>query len=360
MPPDRSSGLSHSWFDRERTVESPRAANIPRHKHAPSYPAAAGLDRRAKRTVMPIPFVARSSAYFVELGLLLLLAALWGASYTFIRIGVESIPPVTFIAARTGIAALVLVGALRWRGVAMPHDPVLWRRFLFQACLNSVIPFTLIAWAEQFVDAALATILNASAPIFAFLMMRFGGDRAAATARQFRSVACGLAGIVLIVGVQALSAFGQQLTAELAIVVATICYAGAATFGRNFQALDPMVPAAGSLLCGAMVLCPIGLVAEHPWTLAPSARSILALLALAILSTALALTLYFRLIRTLGTVGATAQAYLRVPIGVAIGLAFLGEALAPTTLIGLGLVIASVAWMTVPAQTRSDGSPGSR
>ena len=94
-------------------------------------------------------------------------------------------------------------------------------------------------------------------------------------------------GICLIVGVQALSGVGQQLVAQLAIVFATVCYAGAAIFGQNFQGLDPMLPATGSLLCGAVVLIPLSLVVDQPWTLAPSARSVAALVCLAVLSTAL-------------------------------------------------------------------------
>jgi drug/metabolite transporter (DMT)-like permease len=294
----------------------------------------------------------RSFAHLAELALLLLLATLWGASYTFIKLGVESIPPVTLIAARTTIAAVVLLGVLRWRGIAMPTDLALWRRFLFQACLNSVIPFTLIAWAEQSVDAGLATILNSSAPIFTFVLAWCLAREQSTTRRQLFGVICGMIGICLIVGVQAFSGIGQQLAAELAIVAATICYAGAAIFGRNFKGLDPMLPATGSLLCGAFVLVPISLVIDHPWALAPSSRSIVALTCLAVLSTALAFTIYFRLIRTLGSVGTTAQAYLRVPIGVAIGVVFLGETLASTTLIGLVCVIAGVAAMAVPSRRR--------
>jgi drug/metabolite transporter (DMT)-like permease len=293
-----------------------------------------------------------SFGYLAELLLLLLLATLWGASYTFIKLGVASIPPVTLIAARTTIAAVVLLGVLRWRGVRMPTDVVVWRRFLFQACLNSVIPFTLIAWAEQSVDAGLATILNSSAPIFAFILTLCLAHQPSPTGRQLFGVISGLIGICLIVGVQALSGIGQQLIAELAIIAATVCYAGAAIFGRSFQELDPMLPAAGSLLCGAIVLIPISVVVDHPWTLVPSSRSILGLLRLSIFSTALAFTIYFRLIRTLGSVGVTSQAYLRVPIGVAIGIVFLGEKLAPATLLGLVCVIVGVAAMTIRAQTR--------
>jgi len=285
-----------------------------------------------------------------ELALLALLATLWGASYTFIKVGVESIPPITFIAARTAIAAVVLLGVLRWRGIAMPTDVALWRRFLFQAILNSVVPFTLIAWAERWVDASLSTILNSSAPIFAFILACCLPRHRSATRRQLFGVLSGLIGICLIVGVQALSGIGQQLVPQLAIVAATVCYAGAALFGRHFEGLDPMLPAAGSLICGAIVLIPIGVVVDLPWTLAPSGRSLLALLCLSVFSTALAFTIYFRLLRTLGPVGATSQAYLRVPIGVALGVVFLGETLAPTALIGLVCVVAGVAAMVVPAR----------
>ena len=301
---------------------------------------------------MPAKYNPRSFGYLGELALLLLLATLWGASYTFIKLGVASIPPVTFIAARSTIASVVLLAVLLGRGVNMPTDIVLWRRFLFQACLNSVVPFTLIAWAEQSVDAGLATILNSSVPIFAFVLTFFLAHRQSASGRQLFGVVSGMIGICLIVGVQALSGMGQQLTAELAIIAATVCYAGAAVFGRSFQGLDPMLPATGSLLCGAIVLIPISLIVDHPWTLAPSGRSILGLLCLSIFSTALAFTIYFRLIQTLGPVGATSQAYLRVPIGVAISVVFLGETLSPATLAGLVCVIAGVAAMTFRAQPR--------
>jgi drug/metabolite transporter (DMT)-like permease len=113
-----------------------------------------------------------------------------------------------------------------------------------------------------------------------------------------------------------------------------------------------MLPAAGSLLSGAIVLTPLCLVVDQPWTLEPSSRSMGALFGLAVFSTALAFTIYFRLIRTLGPVGTTSQAYLRVPIGIAIGVLFLGERLAPTTWIGSILVIAGVAAMTLPARRR--------
>ncbi|KSV61531.1 EamA family transporter [Ensifer sp. ENS08] len=288
----------------------------------------------------------------LELLLLLALATLWGASYTFIKIGIETIPPVTLTAARTLIAGALLLAVLRWRGLSLPRDAATWRRFLFQACLNSVVPFTLIAWAEQTIDAGIASILNATTPIFAFLMTALITRHEAVTARKLVGIVAGMTGISLIIGMEAFGGLGEQLLPQLAVVLATICYAGAAIFGRGFKGLDPMMPAAGSLIAGAALLIPVSLVVDRPWTLAPSTESLLALLGLAVFSTALAFAIYFRLIQTLGSVGATAQAYLRVPIGVAIGALFLGERLSDTAWIGLGCVIVGVAAMTIPARRR--------
>ncbi|HVT51726.1 MAG TPA: EamA family transporter [Dongiaceae bacterium] len=283
-----------------------------------------------------------------DLLLLLALATLWGASYTFIRIGVETIPPVTFIAARTLIAGGLLFAVIRTRGIAVPRDRATWWKFLVQACLNSVVPFTLIAWGERSVDAGLATILNSTSPIFTFLLTALITRHEPTTARKLFGVVAGIAGIGFIVGTQALGGVGHQLWAQLAIVVATICYAGAAIFGKSFKGLDPMLPAAGSLISGAALLIPVSLIFERPWALAPSFASLAALLALAVFSTALALVIYFRLIDTLGSVGTVSQAYLRVPIGVAIGALFLGETLTSSAWIGLICVIAGVAAMTIP------------
>ena len=288
-----------------------------------------------------------------ELALLLLLATLWGASYTFIKLGVATIAPITLIAARTAIAGLLLVAIMRWRGVRLPRDTATWRRFIMQACLNSVIPWTLLAWGERSVDAGLATILNSASPIVTFLLTAALTRHEAASPRKLVGVVAGMTGICLIVGVDAFGAIGEGLVAELAIVVATLCYACAAIFGRNFKGLDPMAPAAGSLLAGAAFLIPASLVLERPLTMAPSAVSILALLGLAVVSTALAFVIYFRLIQTLGSVGTTAQAYLRVPIGVAIGVAVLGERLSPTAWIGLACVVVGVAAMTIPAGAKA-------
>jgi drug/metabolite transporter (DMT)-like permease len=287
-----------------------------------------------------------------EMALLLALSTLWGAAYSFIRVGVETIPPVTLIACRTVLAGALLVAVLKWRGVRLPADRATWRRFLVQAVLNSVVPFTLIAWAEKTTEASLAVILNSMTPIFAFLLTALISRHEAISARKLFGISAGLAGVCLIIGVDALEGFGREIWAQLAIVAATLCYGAAAITGKGFKGLDPMVPAAGSMICGALLLVPASLVVDRPWTLTPSTDSLLALLGLSVFSTALAFAIYFRLIQTLGSVGTTAQAYLRVPIGVAIGVIFLGEHLSATAWIGLACVVPGVMAMTLPERRR--------
>jgi len=186
----------------------------------------------------------------LELALLLLLATLWGASYSFIKVAIETIPPLTLIAARTMIAGALLLAVMRWRGVRLPRDVASWGRFAVQAGLNAVVPFTLIAWAEHTVDAGVAVILNATTPIFAFLVTALITRHEPVTMRKLVGVTLGIAGVCVIIGPEALSGLGHETGAQLAVVTASLCFAGAAIFGRNFQGLDPMVPAAGSLFCG--------------------------------------------------------------------------------------------------------------
>lgn len=291
-----------------------------------------------------------------DLLLLLLLSTLWGSSYTFIKLGVATIPPITFIAARTLIAGCVLTGILLLRGVRLPRSAAIWVRFLVQALLNSAVPFTLIAWAEIRTDANLATILNSLSPIFAFLLTALLTKHEPVTGRKLFGVGTGLMGVCVIVGIGSLTGLGNQFGGQLAIMAASICYAGAAVFGKGFADLDPMLPAAGSMLCGAALLTPLSLAVDHPWTIRPTSESVFALLALALLSTTLTFVLYFRLVASLGSVGTTAQAYLRVPIGVAISTLALGEQLQPTTWIGLVCVLIGVIAMTIPSRRPSPGT----
>lgn len=284
-----------------------------------------------------------------EYGLLLLLATLWGASFSFLKLTVASVPPLTAIAWRTGIAGVVLYALLRWQGLKLPGDWAGWRGLVVIAAVNTVFPFILIAWGLQYVNASLAVILNSTTPIFAFLITWGLTRQEPITERRAFGVAAGLAGIVLILGVSALSGLGRELVPQLALVLSSVSYATSAIYGRTLRTLNPQVVACGSLLVGAAMLTPMAIVIEAPWTVEPTRQSLLALLILSVLCTALGNVLYFRLLGTLGSLGTTAQSYLRVPIGVLAGIVLVGEELTSTAGIGLVCVVLGVMAMTWPA-----------
>lgn len=284
----------------------------------------------------------------LEIGLLLLLSTLWGGSFSFLKLTVETIPPLTAIAWRTAIAGVLLWLIMHWQGMKLPADRQSWISFGIVSAINTVFPFMLIAWGLQYVDAGLGVILNSTTPIFAFLITWAATRQEAITRRKLFGLLAGIAGIVLIVGTSALSGLGQQLLPQLAIVMSSLSYATSAIYGRGFREMSPLAPACGSLLIGAAVLTPMAVVVERPWTVSPSMTSVVSLVILAVFCTALGNVLYFRLLGTLGSLGTTAQSYLRVPIGVLAGILLVGETL--TTMAGIGLVcvVAGVMAMTWP------------
>jgi len=290
-----------------------------------------------------------------DLALLLLLSLLWGASYGFIRVTVETIPPLTLVAVRVAIATVILQLVMARQGLALPRTPLIWRNFAIQAAMNGIIPFSLIAWGEERIDSGLAGVLNSTTPIFVFLITRVWTRHEAATVRQLVGTLAGLAGIVTIVGPGVFRAgLTGDVLAEAAVVAATICYGVAAIFGRNFANLPAMVPAAGSTAVSALVMVPAALAIERPWLLpAPSLTSVLALLALACFSTAGAFVVYFRLLGSLGSVGTASVAYLRAGVSVVIGILVLGEVPGWRTAGGLALVLVGVAAMTLPRLPRT-------
>ena len=282
--------------------------------------------------------------------LLVVLATVWGSAYGLVKIGVATIPPMTFAAVRIAIAATTLWLVLGLRGVRLPRDIATWKVFLIQGTLGSIVPFTLLAWGQRTVDASLATILNSTSPIFAFLLMAVIGGQDRPNARHLLGVVAGLGGVSLIVGAEALSGLGRDFAGQIAIVLASVAYGGAAVYGRRFRALDPMVTATGALLAAAAASLPVALIVERPWTASPSMASVAALVGAAVFSTAVGFAIYFRILATLGPVGTTAQAYLRVPVGVAVGVFLLGETLAPSALAGLVFVVFGVWAMTGAAR----------
>jgi drug/metabolite transporter (DMT)-like permease len=280
--------------------------------------------------------------------LLLALACCWSSTYPLTKIGLGSIPPITFISARSLTAALFLLIILYFRGIRVPTDIKAWKLFAFQQTINSTIPFLMITWAQQFIPASSTVVLASTTPIFAFIITWAITRHEPATLLKLAGAMLGLAGTAVIIGLDALSGLGHDVFAECLVLLATVSFACATIFGLRLSDYDPTVVAAGSLLFGGTLLLPVSLVVEHPWTLHPTAQSLTATIAMGIFSSGIGLMLFYMCLMRLGTLITNAQGYLRIPIGVALSVVLLGETVPPNLVFGLVLVMAGVAAMTVP------------
>ncbi len=289
----------------------------------------------------------------LELSLLALLALLWGSSYLLIKVAVEEIPPITLIAARVSGAALFLVLVMQLRRESLPTQPSVWRALLVQAMFNSIAAWTLLAWGQQFVDSALASVLNSTAPIFVFFITALITKHEVLSGRKLIGALLGVAGVALIVGIEALGGLGRQVLGQLACLAGAVLYACAAIYGKRFANLGALATATGTMIWASIVLVPVALLLETPWTLSPSFQAMAATVTLSILCTGVALLLYFRLLQTLGSLGVASQAYLRAGVGVILGIVFLGESLSIPIALGLVAAMSGVALINWPTSVHS-------
>jgi drug/metabolite transporter (DMT)-like permease len=283
-----------------------------------------------------------------DYALLLALACCWSSTYPLTKIGLGTIPPVTFISARSLIAALFLLVVLRARGLRLPTGAKAWKLFAFQQSINSTIPFLMITWAQQYVAAAPTVVLASTTPIFAFLITWGITRHEPATLLKLLGAILGLAGTAVIIGLDALGGLSSNLFAEMMILLATISFACATIFGLRLSDYDPMVVAAGSLLFGGLVLLPVSLIVDHPWTLRPTTEALVATVSMGIFSSAFGLMLFYMCLTRLGALTTSSQGYLRIPIGVGLSVLLLGESVPSNLALGLVLVMAGVAAMTIP------------
>lgn len=284
-----------------------------------------------------------------DYALLGLLALLWGVSYNFAKVAVETIPPLTTTAARVAIAAMLLAAVLRASGIRIFAARYPWGLLTIQAAMINVVPWSLSAWAAQTIDSGLVAVLNSTSPIFAFFITGAITRHEPATSAKLAGALAGLAGVGLIVGAGVLGDLGSQVPQQLACVLGAILFGVAAVHGRRFDGLPPLVPATLTLVIGAVMLVPLSVAIDRPWSLAPSRASLVAAGCLAVFSTAAALYLYYRILRTLGSIAAASQSYLRIVVGVGVGMIFLGETLTLERFAGIVLILGGVIAMTRPS-----------
>lgn len=277
--------------------------------------------------------------------MLLTLAVLWGGSFFFNGVAVRELPSFTLVWLRVAVAAAALLALLRLVGLRMPREPRVWLAFFGMATLNNLLPFVLIVWGQHRIASGLASILNATTPLFTVLVAHLLTVDETLSPAKAAGVAVGFVGAAVMVGTDALSDMGTQVWAQLACLAAALSYAFAGIFGRRFRRMNisPLVTAAGQVSASTLLLLPVVLLVDRPWELAlPHAATWGAVAGVGLLSTALAYVLYFRILADAGATNLLLVTFL-IPISaILLGVFVLGETLLPRHCVGMGLIAAGL------------------
>ncbi len=274
---------------------------------------------------------------------LITLSLLWGGSFYFAEIALVDFGPLTVVLGRVGFGALGLLAWLFASGGRLPADARTWGAFLIMGVLNNAIPFSLIVWGQVSIDSGLASILNATTPLFVVLLAHVFTRDERLTRARLAGVALGIAGVAVLIGPAALLRVGDGVMGQLAVLAAAFAYACAGIYGRRLRGLPPLVAATGMVTCGAIVFAPIALLIEKPWQAQPGAAAVGAVLGLAVLCTTLAYWLYFRILRTAGATNLLLVTFLIPVSAVLLGWLLLDERLAWTAFAGMALIFAGLA-----------------
>lgn len=279
----------------------------------------------------------------VEWATLLGLSVVWGGSFFFVGVAVKELPPFTIVATRVTLAALALHILVRVAGVRLPGTAGFWLAIFGLGFLNNAVPFSLLVWGQTQITSSLASILNATTPLFAVVVAHAFTKDERLTASRALGVLVGFSGVVVMVGGAALQSLGTAVLAQIACLGAALSYALAGVYAKRFRGTPPMAIATGQLTASATILFPIVILVDQPWTLAqPSLEAAAAVLALALVSTALAYIFFFRLLASAGAVNITLVTFLVPMTAILLGVLILDDRLewkhfAGMTLIALGL-----------------------
>lgn len=273
--------------------------------------------------------------------MLLALSAVWGGSFFFNEIAVQELPVFTVVVSRVALAAIILLIIMRLRGERLPKDRRVWIAFFAMGLLNNAIPFSLIVWGQQYIASGVASILNASTPLFTVILAHFLTSDERMTRGRFAGILIGFAGVTVMIGLDAFGEFGVGILAQLLCLGGAISYAFAGIYGRSFRAMGitPMGTATGQVIASSLIMLPLVLVLDRPWTLPlPSLTAIGALIGVATISTALAYVLYFRILATAGATNLLLVTFLIPVSAILLGIAFLDETLLPRHIAGMALI----------------------
>jgi drug/metabolite transporter (DMT)-like permease len=282
---------------------------------------------------------------------MLLLSLCWGGAFFFTGVAVQELPTFTIVLGRIGFAALALWVVVLASGTEVPRDGRFWGPIFVMGAATSVIPFLLIAWGQSHVPSGLASIFIASTPLFAVVAAHFMTADEKMTPARVAGVVVGFAGVVVLIGPDfpeggLLGEVGTHVLAQFALVGGAVFYALSGIYGRRFarDGYSPLVAALGQLTAATVLLTPLTLWIDRPWTLpVPSLGAMLAVFGVALLSTAFASLLYFRILATAGATNLLLVNFLVPVSAVLLGVVFLDEMLTLGQAAGMGLIFAGLA-----------------
>ena len=292
-----------------------------------------------------------------EWGMLVALSLLWGGSFFFIGIAVKELPPVTIVTLRVSLAATALLIVCRIMGLHLPRQWAVWRAFFGMGLLNNIIPFCLIVWGQTHIASGLASILNATTPLFTVIVAHFLTADEKMTGNKLAGVLIGFAGVATMIGPAAFGGAISGLWGQIAILGAAISYSFAGIFGRRFKAMGvpPLMTATGQISSSTLMLIPAALLIDKPWTLAmPSLGTWGALIGIALLSTALAYLIFFRILATAGATNLALVTFLIPVSAILLGSLILGEQLEIKHFAGMAMIATGLAAIDgrLPAKLR--------
>ena len=278
---------------------------------------------------------------FAEWSMLVTLSILWGGAFFFQGVAVQELPPLSIVALRVGLAALVLWLVVWMFKYHIPLDLKVWRAFFGMGFLNNVIPFALIVWGQQTIASGVASILNATTPLFAVIVAGMLLPDERISSLKIIGVIVGLIGTVMMIGTDVLQGFGLNVWAQLACLGAALAYAFAAVYGRRFKTMGvhPIVVATGQVTASTLILIPVASFVDQPWALMnPSAQTWASIVALAVLSTALAYILYFQVLSRAGATNILLVTFLIPMTSIVLGGLILKEQLDWVHVKGMALI----------------------
>ena len=273
-----------------------------------------------------------------EWGLVIILSVLWGGSFFFIGVAVKEVTPLTIVLCRVALASVILLVIVHLKGERMPSSLKLWGAFFIMGALNNLIPFSLIVWGQTHIESSLASILNATTPIFSVILAHFLTKEERLTVNRITGVLIGWIGVTVLIGIESLRGFGIEVIGQIAVLGASLSYACSAIYGRRFKGINPVVVATGMLCSSTVMMTPLALFIEQPWSLSPSVITLMALFGLSAISTSFAYIIYFRVLATSGPTNILLVTFL-IPISaILLGVMVLGEQLAWNVFVGMGMI----------------------